>query len=57
MAVMYSKLGGCLGVAAKLGPLAQNRPLSWCQGFVGKVYDPLRVRSFFGRTLGMPSGG
>ena len=31
--------------------------MSCCQGFVGKVYDPLRVRFFFGRTLGMPSRG
>ena len=31
--------------------------MSWCQGFVGKVYDPLRVRFFLGRTLGRPTGG
>ena len=57
MAVMYSKLGGCLGVTAKVGSFGQDRPLSWCQGFVGKVYDPLRVRFFLGRTLGRPTGG
>ena len=57
VAVMYSKLGGCLGVDCKVGPFSQNRPLSWCQGFVGKVNDQLRVRFFFRRTLGMPSRG
>ena len=57
MAVIYSKLGGCLGVTAKLGPFSQNRPLRWCQRFVGKVNDPLRVRFFIGRTLAGPVGG
>ena len=50
-------MGRLPGGNCKVGSFSQNRPLSWCQGFVGKVYDPLRVRFFFGRTLGMPSGG
>ena len=57
MAVMYSKLGGCLGVTAKLGPLARTGPLCWSQRFVGKVNDPLRVRFFIRRTLAGPAGG
>ena len=31
--------------------------MSWCQRFVGKVNDPLRVRFFIGRTLGRPTRG
>ena len=45
-------MGNC-----KVGSFGQDRPLSWCQGFVAKVYDPLRVRFFLGRTLGRPTGG
>ena len=52
MTVMYSKLGGCLGVTAKLGPLARTDLMSWCQRFVGEVDDPFRVRFFIGRTPG-----
>ena len=52
MAVMYSKLGGCLGGNCKVRSFSQDRPLSWCQRFVGKVNDPLRVRFFIGRNLG-----
>ena len=57
MAVMYSKLGGCLGVTAKLGPFSQNRPLHWSQRFLGQVNDPLRVGFFNRRTLAGPTGG
>ena len=45
MAVIYSKLGGCLGDTAKLG-----------QRFAGKVNDPLRVGVFLGRPLREPIG-
>ena len=31
--------------------------MSWSQGFVGKVDDPLRVGFFIRRTLGWPTGG
>ena len=31
--------------------------MRWCQRFVGKVNDPLRVRFFIGRTLAGPAGG
>ena len=54
MAVIYSKLGGCLGDTTKLGPLARSRPLCWCQRFSGKVNDPLRVGVFWGRPLREP---
>ena len=37
MAVMYSKLGGCLGDTAKLGSFSKNRPLCWCQGLLDKL--------------------
>ena len=57
MAVMYSKLGGCLGVTAKLGSFSQNRPLSWCQGFVGKVNDPLRVGFLHKKNTGVACWG
>ena len=49
MAVMYSKLGGCLGETAKLSPLA----MCLSQRFAGQVNEPLRVRFFHGRTLGV----
>ena len=54
MAVIYSKLGGCLGDTAKLGFFSQDRPLCWCQRFAGKVNDPLRVGVFWGRPLREP---
>ena len=57
MAVMYSKLGGCLGVTDIVGSFSQNRPLSWCQGFAGEVNDPIRVGIFIGRSLGGLVGG
>ena len=57
MSVIYSKLGGCLGVTAKVRSFSQNRPLSWGQRFAGKVNDPLRVRFFIRRPLGEPTGG
>ena len=41
----------------KVGSFSQNRPLSWCQGFVGKVNDPLRVGFSIWRTLVGPTGG
>ena len=57
MAVMYSKFRRLPGGNCKVGSFSQNRPLSWCQGFVGKVTDPLRVRFFIRRALGWPMGG
>ena len=40
-----------------VGSFSQNRPLSWGQGFAGKVNDPLRVTIFLGRPLGRPVRG
>ena len=57
MAVIYSKLGGCLGVTAKLGPLARTDLCAGVKRFVGKVNDPLRVRVFWGRPLREPTRG
>ena len=57
MAVIYSKLGRLPGGNCKVGSFSQNRPLSWCQRFVGKVNDPLMVRIFIRRPLGEPAGG
>ena len=45
MAVMYSKLGDCLGDTANVGPLAKTRPLCLGQRFAGKVHDPLWLGS------------
>ena len=41
MVVMYSRLGGCLGVTTKLGPLASKVPLSLGKRFARYVNDPL----------------
>ena len=57
MAVICSKLGGCLGGNHKIGSFSQNRSLGWGQRFVGKVNDQLRVRFFIRRTLGEPAWG
>ena len=37
MAVMYSKLGGCLGDTAKLGPLARTDLCAWVKGLLDKL--------------------
>ena len=37
MAVMYSKLGGCLGDTAKLVPLARADLCAWVKGFLDKL--------------------
>ena len=42
MAVIYSKLGGCLGDTAKLGPLART---DLCAGVKGLLY---RLMTHFG---------
>ena len=37
MAVMYCRLGRCLGVAAKLGSLASNDLCAWVKGLLEKL--------------------
>ena len=41
MAVMYSKLGGCLGETAKLGPLARTGLCAWVKGLLAKLMTHL----------------
>ena len=50
MAVMYSKLGGCLGVTAKLGPLART---DLCTGVKG-LLDRLMTHLGLGSSLEEP---
>ena len=50
MAVMYSKLGGCLGVTAKLGPLART---DLCAGVKG-LLDRLMTHLGLGSSLEEP---
>ena len=37
MAVMYSKLGGCLGDTTKLGPLARTDLCAWVKGLLDRL--------------------
>ena len=57
MAVIYSKLGGCLGVTAKLGPLARTDLCARVKGLLERLDDPLGVRFFikdpWGSLLGV----
>ena len=50
MAVMYSKLGGCLGVTAKLGPLART---DLCPGLKG-LLERLMTHLGLGSSLEEP---
>ena len=52
MAVMYSKLGGCLGDTAKLGPLART---DLCAGVKG-LLDRLMTHFGFGSSEEDPWG-
>ena len=45
MAVMYSKLGGCLEVTAKLGPLARADLCAWVKGLLDKLMTHLGLGS------------
>ena len=62
MAVIYSKLGGCLGEAAKLGPLASTDLWAWVKGLLDKLIthfgpgsskgeEPWGVLSLLGKPL------
>ena len=57
MAVMYSKLGGCLGVTSKLGPLARTDLWAGVKGLLERLMTHCRVKFFIRRTLGWPTGG
>ena len=52
MAVMYSKLGGCLGDTAKLGPLART---DLCAGVKG-LLDTLMTHLGLGSSMEEPWG-
>ena len=45
MAVMYSKLGGCLGVTAKLGPLARTDLCAGVKGLLERLMTHLGLGS------------
>ena len=62
MAVIYSKLGGCLGVTAKLGPLASRDLCAGVKGLLERLIthfglgsskgeEPCGVYAYRGRTL------
>ena len=52
MAVMYSKLGGCLGETAKLGPLARTDLCACVKGLLDKLMSHLGL----GPSIGEPWG-
>ena len=45
MAVVYSKLGGCSGDTAKLGPLARTDFCAWAKGLLDKLMTHLGLGS------------
>ena len=45
MAVMYSKLGGCLGATAKLGPLARTDLCAGVKGLLERLMTHLGFSS------------
>ena len=57
MAVMYSKLGGCLGVTSKLGPLARTDLWAGVKGLLERLMTHLGLGSSFEEPwLGLPGG-
>ena len=64
MAVMYSKLGGCLGLTAKLGPLARTDLCAAVKGLLDRLMTHLGLGSSLeepqldllgGMGVGLPS--
>ena len=45
MAVLYSKLGGCLGDTTKLGPLGRTYLCTWVKGLLDKLMTHLGLGS------------
>ena len=45
MAVIYSKLGGCLGLTAKLGPLARTDLCAGVKGLLDRLMTHLGLGS------------
>ena len=56
MAVIYSKLGGCLGVTTKLGPLARTDLWAGVKGLLERLMTHLGLGSSL-KTLGGLLGG
>ena len=52
MAMMYSRLGGCLGVTTKLGPLASTDLCTWVKGLLDKLITHLGLMSSHELSLG-----
>ena len=46
--IIYSKLGGCLGVTAQLGPLASTDLCAWVKGLLDKLITHFGLGSFKG---------
>ena len=57
MAVMYSKLGGCLGVTAKLGPLARTDLWAGVKGLLERLMTHLGLGSSLEEPWGCLAGG
>ena len=56
MAVMYSKLGGCLGVTAKLGPLARTDLWAGDKGLLERLMTHLGLGSSLEEPWGATRG-
>ena len=57
MVVIYSKLGGCLGDTAKLGPLARTDLCAWVKGLLDKLMTHVGLGSSKEDPLGSLLGG
>ena len=57
MAVMYSKLGGCLGVTTKLGPLAKTDLWAGVKGLLERFMTHLGLGSSLEEPWGVLLGG
>ena len=57
MAVIYSKLGGCLGVTAKLGPLARTDLWAGVKGLLERLMTHLGLGSSLEEPWGVLLGG
>ena len=54
---MYSKLGGCLGDTAKLGPLARTDLCTGVKGLLDKLMTHVGLGSSMEEPWGDPAGG
>ena len=52
IAMTYSRLGGCLWVTTKLGPLASTDLCAWVKGLLDKLITQLGLRSSNELSLG-----